>query len=162
MDARHLRSQRQWPVANAQRLQHHYFQTLVSDADALRAGPGMEKIVLMGHSYGVFLAMEYALRYQENFSGLILASTLPNITNYAPIIVSTRLSEITEPTLIPGGRNDFIMIPQGHIDLDAALPNSKLVFFENSGHFPFITEADLYRQTVSDWLAVIWLVFTNH
>jgi proline iminopeptidase len=69
--------------------------------------------------------------------------------------VSGRLSEITVPTLVLGGRNDFITIPQGHIDIDAELPNSELVIFENSGHFPFITEAELYRQTVSDWLASI-------
>lgn len=33
------------------------------------------------------------------------------------------------------------------------LPNSQLVVFENSGHFPFIEEHDAYLATVRDWLA---------
>lgn len=47
------------------------------DADALREELGHERIVLFGHSYGGFLALEYALRHPERLSGLILCSTAP-------------------------------------------------------------------------------------
>src|ERR1700709_1259524 len=40
--------------------------TWAADADALRQYLGLEKMVLVGHSYGGFLCMEYALRYQQN------------------------------------------------------------------------------------------------
>jgi proline iminopeptidase len=51
--------------------------TWAEDADALREHLGHEKIVLFGHSYGGFLAQEYALRYPDRLLGLILCSTAP-------------------------------------------------------------------------------------
>ena len=50
-------------------------EQLVADAEALRRRLGLGKIVLSGHSYGGFLAQEYALRHQENLAGLILGDT---------------------------------------------------------------------------------------
>lgn len=54
-------------------------QTWVDDADALRQHLGIERMVLFGHSYGSFLAQEYALRHQDRLSGLILCSAAPVI-----------------------------------------------------------------------------------
>ncbi len=51
--------------------------TLVADAEALRAALGLERMVLLGHSYGSFLALQYALRYPERLAGLILANAAP-------------------------------------------------------------------------------------
>jgi proline iminopeptidase len=51
--------------------------TWVEDAEALRRHLGHEKILLLGHSYGGFLAQEYALRHPERLVGLILCSTSP-------------------------------------------------------------------------------------
>jgi len=59
--------------------------TWVDDADALRAQLGYEQIILFGHSYGGFLAQEYALRYPERLAGLILCCTAPAI-DYMPLI----------------------------------------------------------------------------
>jgi proline-specific peptidase len=50
-------------------------EQLVADAEALRKNLGLGKIVLSGHSYGGFLAQEYALRHPENLAGLILGDT---------------------------------------------------------------------------------------
>ncbi len=52
-------------------------ETLVEDADRLRAHLGHDKLVLLGHSYGGMLALEYALRHQERLDGLILCCTAP-------------------------------------------------------------------------------------
>ena len=41
--------------------------SMADDADALRDALGLDKVILLGHSYGGFLALEYAQRYQENF-----------------------------------------------------------------------------------------------
>ncbi|MCP4361821.1 MAG: alpha/beta fold hydrolase [Chloroflexi bacterium] len=49
------------------------------DKDALRAHFSHEKIILFGHSYGGFLAQEYALRYQDKLAGLILCDAAPVI-----------------------------------------------------------------------------------
>ena len=51
--------------------------TLVDDADRLRAHLGHERMVLLGHSYGGMLALEYALRHQDRLAGLILCCTAP-------------------------------------------------------------------------------------
>lgn len=49
--------------------------TWVADADALRATLGHERIVVLGHSYGGFLALEYALAHPERVEGLVLIGT---------------------------------------------------------------------------------------
>ena len=51
--------------------------TWVDDADALRDHLGLDRWTVFGHSYGGFLALEYALRYPERTSGLVLCSTAP-------------------------------------------------------------------------------------
>ena len=51
--------------------------TLTADADRLRAYLGYDQMVLLGHSYGGMLALEYALRYPEHLAGLILCCTAP-------------------------------------------------------------------------------------
>lgn len=51
--------------------------TLVDDADRLRAHLGHDSMVLLGHSYGGMLALEYALRHPERLDGLILCCTAP-------------------------------------------------------------------------------------
>ena len=40
---------------------------------------GDEKIILFGHSFGGFLALEYALKHQDKLKGLILCTTGPKI-----------------------------------------------------------------------------------
>ena len=198
-------------------------ESLASDADALRAALDLDKVILYGHSYGGFLALEYATRYQDNLAGLILASTSPNVkyepnmpewateealgalgaifsgpmesdeqwaemwstvlplywkdmdadlaadihsrTHYKAAAwnrasqllgdfeMKGKMDQITVPTLLLSGRYDFITGPQAHEDMHAEIPNSELVFFEESGHFPFITEAEKYKNVVQDWVS---------
>ena len=47
----------------------------VADLKALRAQLGLGKIVVLGGSYGGFLALEYALAYPENLHAVILRDT---------------------------------------------------------------------------------------
>jgi len=48
---------------------------LTADADALRQALGFEKWAVLGHSFGGYVAMEYALRYPQNLSHLLLVDT---------------------------------------------------------------------------------------
>jgi pimeloyl-ACP methyl ester carboxylesterase len=48
---------------------------LTADADALRQALGFEKWVVLGHSFGGNVALEYALRYPQSLSHLILMDT---------------------------------------------------------------------------------------
>src|SRR5205823_8034411 len=49
-----------------------------ADADALRARLGYERIPVLGTSYGGFIAQEYALRYPDRLTHLILVDTAPS------------------------------------------------------------------------------------
>ena len=57
---------------------------LTKDADELRKYLGIDKMILFGHSYGSFLALEYAIRYQVNLSHLILVGTAPSYEFLVP------------------------------------------------------------------------------
>jgi len=51
--------------------------TFVEDLEALRVSLGLGRIVLMGHSWGGLLAMEYAVRYGEHVRALVLLDPMP-------------------------------------------------------------------------------------
>jgi proline iminopeptidase len=51
------------------------WENLTADADALRQTLGFDKWAVLGHSFGGQVALEYALRYPQNLSHLILMNT---------------------------------------------------------------------------------------
>lgn len=200
------------------------FDQVSRDADALRAYLGHERIAVFGFSTGGYTALEYALRYPERVSHLILASTSPAwelhdiaaqatrkgatpeqlaalrqfsclasdehmrqmfhtllplyFFHYrpavgeplvAPITFSAtafahglgllheysrveRLKELTMPALVLGGQDDFIQPASQSERLHQGLPNSELVLFQQSGHFPFLEEPERFFSTVRQWL----------
>jgi proline iminopeptidase len=50
-------------------------ENMADDVEAVRRSLKLGKVSLLGHSYGGVLAQAYALKYQENLTHLILAST---------------------------------------------------------------------------------------
>jgi pimeloyl-ACP methyl ester carboxylesterase len=50
-------------------------ENLIADADALRQALGFEKWAVLGHSFGGYVALEYALRYPQSLSHLLLVDT---------------------------------------------------------------------------------------
>ncbi|MBR62197.1 MAG: hypothetical protein CL904_06055 [Dehalococcoidia bacterium] len=217
------RSDRTKPLDNV------YHSTWADDANELRKHLGIEKMVLMGHSYGGVLALHYALQYPETLSGLILATTYPawnykdtvlekarkrgtseqvsaienrffervkddnDLEELAGLIgnmyfhdpnnpiaadfginvqfsadgynrgfvdihaehdVIDRLSEITTPTLILCGADDFITpYEQGSAILHAEISNSKLIMFEKSGHCIFAEEQEKFLKVVNSFVS---------
>jgi proline iminopeptidase len=51
------------------------WDNLTADADALRQNLGFDKWVVLGHSFGGNVALEYALRYPQSLSHLLLMDT---------------------------------------------------------------------------------------
>jgi proline iminopeptidase len=49
----------------------------VSDLDALRVNLGVARVCVLGHSYGGFVALRYALDHPERVNALVLYSTTP-------------------------------------------------------------------------------------
>jgi proline iminopeptidase len=53
----------------------------VEDMETLRKSLGEEKLLILGHSFGTFLAMAYYIKYPQHVAGIILAATLPPYTS---------------------------------------------------------------------------------
>jgi proline iminopeptidase len=191
-------------------------QNLTGDADALREYLGFEKWGVLGHSFGGHVALEYALRYPDRVSRLVLLDTgadsrwsrenAPKVLaqrgyspdkvelvrrwfhgdftprQYLPIFwrvsgayvhgsgwrflaremtaggwrsrirpealiyagrhlfdgwsVVDRLGEITVPTLIMAGREDFVFPPECQQELAAGIPGSQVAIIDDAGHSP--------------------------
>lgn len=75
-----------------------------------------------------------------------------NIPNYD---IKDRLPGVTCPTLITVGRTDWITPVSCSETIASLVPDSRLVVFEKSGHSPQIEEAELWTQTVRDFLSEI-------
>jgi proline iminopeptidase len=197
---------------------------LAADADALREHLGLEKVAVLGHSYGGCIALQYALRYPQRLSHLLLVGTtaawdytdeivadLPRRTTSAAVVsglvhvaaddakfardqrlvaatlgfrafdpdraaclfastiwspaacarsrelmadcdVTSRLADISAPTLVLAGCHDFFCPPSQAERLHRGIAGSELVMFEDSGHYPFVEEGEAFRLTVRRWL----------
>jgi proline iminopeptidase len=201
------------------------WDNLTADADCLRQTLGFEQWAVLGHSFGGNVALEYALRYPQRLSHLILMDTggdarvvregVPQILakrGYSPAAVEAarrfftgditpreffptvlkfltaythrpswlslaremvsgppvkfrpeaaifanreltpgwtvmhRLGEITVPTLVMAGRDDFLFPPEHLAMLAAGLPNARLEIIERAGHNPQMEQtADVIR-----------------
>lgn len=59
------------------------FDVFTADADAVRQHVGHEKVIVVGHSYGGFIAQKYAIAYPDSLLGLVLIDTTP-VLDYQP------------------------------------------------------------------------------
>jgi proline iminopeptidase len=198
-------------------------ETMADDLDALRDHLGLERVDVMGNSYGGFITLTYALKYpasigrlylvgtsashrfgdaamanlevratqaqkdaiareldgllttQEEFAEMwqtimplyfhdydaaqgqeIVARVLGNPATSATMFridmpfydVEDRLGTIEAPTLIMVGRHDWVTPPGESQLLAERIPNSQLVIYEQSGHFPFIEERERFVEDV--------------
>lgn len=77
---------------------HGYtIENMVEDVEAVRGALGLGKISLLGHSVGGVLAQAYALKYQQNLTHLILASTFSSTLELNKTFV--RMKENMSPEL---------------------------------------------------------------
>ncbi len=67
--------------------------------------------------------------------------------------IKGQLPEISCPTLVTVGRDDWITPVSCSETICELIPNSKLVVFEKSGHSPQVEEADLFQKVVREFLA---------
>ncbi|MGE5264261.1 MAG: alpha/beta fold hydrolase [Acidobacteriota bacterium] len=209
------------------------WENLTADAEALRQTLGFDKWAVLGQSFGGNVALEYALRYPQNLSHLILMDTGgdqrwvnqnapeilakrgysddavqaarrfyngqltsgeyfptvmkfitayyyhssplatahealfgPRITfrpeatifGYSQLLqgwtVMDRLGEIHVPTLVMGGRDDFLFPPEHQVALAAGIPNARLEIVECAGHNPQSEQSAQVIKIIRDfWLS---------
>jgi proline iminopeptidase len=204
----------------------------VEDLEALRRYLELDSFGLIGHSHGGYIALNYALKYQQHLSRLVpldaqvgveepgqdLQRTLPELakdprladaakafrepwlletdrdvnvllervlplyftdpegegvaalrekmrtlrialttmqasdSSDGRFLVREKLNTIRVPTLVLVGRHDFICSPVQAQIIYEGIRGSKLVVFENSGHFPWLEEPDVFFATVASFL----------
>ena len=199
----------------------------VEDMEALRQYLGLDKIVVLGSSYGGMVALSYAIRYPQQVSHLIVISTVasyrfltrakeilaergteeqkvfaqrlwdgtfeneeqlreffkvmaplysftydpnaqqksldhailsPDAINVAfggflrSYNVVDQLHEITSPTLVIGGRHDWICSPEFSEEIAREIPDADLRIFENSGHLIRADEPEALRDAIAGFL----------
>jgi pimeloyl-ACP methyl ester carboxylesterase len=209
------------------------WENLTADADALRQRLGFERWAVLGHSFGGHVALEYALRYPDSLSHLVLldsggdsrwsqqnAADLVAERGYSPektelvrrwfngefapkeffpismriwgayfhhpglrVILREvidggwrakmrpeaqifafrhllpgwtmmdRLGEITVPTLVMAGRDDFVFPPECQRELAAGIPGARLRIVERAGHNPYSEQPAEVMQAVSDFIS---------
>ncbi|MGE5829885.1 MAG: alpha/beta fold hydrolase [Micromonosporaceae bacterium] len=209
------------------------WQNLTADADALRAELGFERWAVLGHSFGGQVALEYALRYPDRLSHLVLLDTsgdsrwsqqnAPEVLakrgyspkkvelvrrwfngeyrswEWYPIFtriagayqydnsfrllvrqlregawrakirpeaaifanahlikgwtVMDRLGEITAPTLVMAGQDDFVFPPECQRLLAAGIPDAHLLIIERAGHNPHEERPAEVMQAVTEFLS---------
>ena len=215
--------------------------TIVEDLEALRVHLGLDSFALIGHSHGGLIALNYALKYQQYLSHLLLLDAqlvgqlehgqntqqeeqrvfselvkdatfaealkffqssgsfgalfqmksdaefsaflarimplylknsqyAPNLQEYvkthklplAALIatassdehfpVTVTLNTIKIPTLILNGMYDIFCSASRARAMHEHIKGSKLVVFENSGHFPWVEEPEYFFSTVTNFL----------
>lgn len=63
------------------------------------------------------------------------------------------ISAITCPTLVAVGRQDGFSTVAAHEELAAKIPHSKLVIYEDTGHFAPFESPELVTASLVDWIA---------
>jgi proline iminopeptidase len=209
------------------------WENLTADADALRQKLGFDRWAVLGHSFGGQVALEYALRYPDSLSHLVLLDTggdsrwsqhnaadllakrglspekvelvrrwfngefepnemfrilmrigeayyhHPSLRLLARDVihgawrtklrpealifagrhlargwtVMDRLGEITVPTLVMAGRDDFVFPPEHQLELAAGIPNARLRIIERAGHDPHSEQPAEVMEAVSDFIS---------
>jgi proline iminopeptidase len=67
--------------------------------------------------------------------------------------VMDRLDEITVPTLVMAGRDDFVFPPEHQQELASGIPNARLKIIERAGHNPHAEQTDEVMTAVCDFVA---------
>ncbi|WP_377892111.1 alpha/beta fold hydrolase [Alkalihalobacillus sp. R86527] len=67
--------------------------------------------------------------------------------------VTRQLNKITSPTLIICGEHDVQCPLSFSEEMDVYIPNSKLVVFQNSNHYPFLEEPQKFNRVTRDFLS---------
>lgn len=66
--------------------------------------------------------------------------------------VVDRLGEITAPTLVVAGRDDFVFPPECQRELAAGIPRARLRIIDRAGHNPHDEQPAEVMEAVTDFL----------
>jgi proline iminopeptidase len=70
--------------------------TFIADIEVVREAFGIEKMNLLGHSWGGILAMHYGIRHPEKLRSLILCSTAASVESFAEMRATYEANRLPE------------------------------------------------------------------
>ena len=121
---------------------------MVDDADFQAIWETLAPLYYHKHDSAIINAANSQVSYSAAAWNHVNAVCLPAFN------VLDQLNQVNVPTLIISGADDWITpLKQGSERINAALPNSELVIFAESGHWPFIEEKEKFVATVGAWIA---------
>ncbi len=98
---------------------------------------------------------EAAQRYGANFEGITVnvdAVRHFNLVEAPRFNFRPRLPEIQVPTLVLTGENDFICDVPSARELASLIPNAELCVMPGCGHYTFVDNPELFRETIRHFL----------
>jgi pimeloyl-ACP methyl ester carboxylesterase len=118
----------------------------VSEVEQVRLALGLdtENFLLLGHSWGGALAMEYAFAHQQHLKGLV-SGKLERWDR------SDDLGRITVPTLVIGARYDT-MDPGHMAGMAEKLPDGRYLFCPNGSHMATYDDQATYFAGIIDFI----------
>ena len=88
----------------------------VADVEAVRSHFGVDEVVLVGHSYGGFVALEYALAHPERVAGLVLYDTAASSGPELWADIRANLQARADAPWFAGASAAFSGSPRAHDD----------------------------------------------
>ncbi len=171
-----------WPVGPQDSVS---LAEIIDSMEAIRKALDAPRLILIGHSWGGYVAMTYALRYPANVEAMILVDSVAAKTASTEFLFGTlfpdiagqlrglsaeypdqvqkyirlttamftaELKALAMPVLVTTGRFDANVSPRTAWMLHQAIPRSKFVVFERSGHFPMLEEPEAFVTAIEEFL----------
>ncbi|WP_052400904.1 alpha/beta fold hydrolase [Oceanobacillus jeddahense] len=131
--------------------EHPYFNKMQELIESLKhpdlTSEKRKKLIAERTKLSLFEPDKYDALFSRNISKGIAATRMNYFSREVQVYdVTKKLKFISIPTLIICGRYDVQCPVVYSIEMDEDIPNSKLVIFEKSNHYPFLEEAELFIQ----------------
>src|SRR6185437_618992 len=86
---------------------------------------------------------------------LTIVDGMADLAASRPYRVDGRLGQLDMPAIVLWGRHDPAGDPSRAVVLNRQLPRGRLVVFEDSGHLPYVEEAERFNAILADFLASV-------
>jgi len=124
---------------------------LAADVEALREHLGHDRIGVCGHSYGGFVALEYATTYPDRCSHLVLADTSPGAFEPTPEELSERGDDSWVTPEVRAALELMSVMPGDDEEMESKLPLLAPAYLYQAEAAEL---ADVLEQTVVDAAAL--------
>jgi proline iminopeptidase len=130
---------------------------LVKDLETLRISLGIEKMNLVGQSFGGLIALNYAIKYTQNLKNLIILESAPASSDYEAEFENTIMERFTKKekekqSQIKESEGFKNHDPEKHIEYYLSL--FKAYFYDKTYHkelnFNYFTKEMLKKNAISD------------